>query len=219
MAINVNGVTLPDIPADVLEKYPYRAILTYDTSTPNVVSALMYKLVVSSTELGRVTKELEPSLQYDTALVVLSETSVYSTTEYESDWRFDGTEESFMGFVGEIDGATGEVFWTNYDIREITGVSESGFVYGDVWFPNSETPFYALEYRVPTDDLLAIADQVRRLTGNSGKLTTEQMVSELSGVEKGIVLAENERIYQVGNAVSSMLCLNFKSNAVGVLTE
>ena len=160
-----------------------------------------------------------------------------------------------MLILSEYNGLLDTVLYSNHDIYEITGFTDDNFTLGGVWFPNSEAPSYALEYRVPTDDLLAIADQVRRLTGNSGKLTTEQMGAELSGCDftlqeknvtptdtaqevtpdsgywglskvtvqpsSGIVLAENERIYQVSSCESTENAydLIYESSVTGTLTS
>ena len=42
---------------------------------------------------------------------------------------------------------------------------------------------YSSHYLVETNDIIGIANQVRRLSGSTGKLTTEQMVEQLTGCD------------------------------------
>lgn len=248
MAIEVNGVTLPDIPADALASYPYAVVLSVIAE-----DIVIYGIYGASSQMMYAPPDVM-GLTYGWLLSESGGSISYTFDESTSSWILDGEEpETVAGMpVGEISGQVADILWTNHDILEVVSFNEDDTaVTGDVWFPNSEVT-YASEYRVSSDDLIALATQARRLSGVGGKLTVDQMVEQLTGCDftlqektvtpsdeaqevtpdsefyglskvtvqpsSGIVLAENERIYQVGNVASS-LTLDFDCVCNGEISE
>lgn len=77
-------------------------------------------------------------------------------------------------------------------------------------------------YSIKGETLTQLADEIRRAGGESGSLTTAQMIEFLKTVPdfgSDPTLPENGRIYYFGTAQSVCADFNFTSSAVGVLTE
>lgn len=77
-------------------------------------------------------------------------------------------------------------------------------------------------YSIKGETLTQLADEVRRAGGETGSLTTAQMIEFLKtvpdfGVEPS--LPENGRIYYFGTAQSVCSAFSYTSSAVGTLTE
>lgn len=199
MAINVNGVTLPDIPADVPENCQYITICQMLVkSSANGYEELLFGFFCCDKEYMFLPKSVTGK-EYDAIGISGKQVYVYSGMLTDNVWQIqknemcDLTSDDFLYVDYDVPAnvpavsQTNSVIYTNYDMytasaydADTNTITKSDTVY----FHNSEVT-YEPEYRVSSDDLIAIADQVRRLTGNSGKLTTEQMVSELSAVEVG----------------------------------
>lgn len=186
MAIEVNGVTLPDIPVEYVEKYPYYVVFVneLDGNVDYVLCRYTAPTVFATSDSG-----FDNGSSYDIIGMTAPGFCVYTLDLSANSWVFGAEmlEAKLSQSIGNTSEGMVSIVYTNHDIMYADSYNGGTLIYtagNTVYMYNSEIT-YATEYRVPTDDLLAIADQVRRLTGNSGKLTTEQMGSELSGVTVG----------------------------------
>lgn len=214
MSIEVNGVTLPDIPSEVLAEYPYAVIVYLDDSEAGNLS--MYFCFAGpypfycdqSTDGGT-------DYAYSVDFEGLSEGTFTGLALFDGDESWSVAYEELMAYPcgGEVDGDTGtfETLWSNHDIYVVD--MDTGEI-GEVYFANSAVD---PNYYAPKSWYDGMARQVMRLTGTSDKLSTDAMLAAVKAVEVGggLVLADNERIYQIGAAVSTLDIsgMSFESSA------
>lgn len=188
MSIEVNGVTLPDIPSEVLEQYPYAVI--YKETRP--AGTIYYALCVSKTAMLYMSKEVSG----DTSG---AEAVIYNTYAYRAFYDSDTSEwgdlavfnNGYVDYEGQMGVAVGtfqnyvyEWVYTNHDIYEATAINTSTgeITLGEVWMSSSLSD---PNYFAPKSWFDAIARQVMRLTGTSDKLNTDKMLELAKGVEVG----------------------------------
>lgn len=204
MSIEVNGVTLPDIPEDVLASYPY-AVISYIEPVSFFIGEAdytenagdpFYELTVSKApgylapgELA----EVEEGYDFEKCIFAAETTEVASftlsndTTTWEVSIEPVQTRElSAEGTVNVTgDGYTMEleysIVWSNYNIYTATADDSGNITPTDtVYFYSSTANYFA-----PKSWYDGMARQVRRLTGTTEKLTTTEMLEDLKGVEVG----------------------------------
>lgn len=235
--MTINGVTLPDIPAEVLAAFPYVAIVTLETSNSSAppgyfIYATKDQIVYAAAEtLGG---------EYDTINALAVGYDVYMCasdgTSYSDEWErkaeLSSESNMFTNPMGEFvlnENVTNyyELVWANHDILEVTGynVDTDELIFGGVYFPNSE----AEEEPRPTRCSIAvsmvdeIANEVQRLTGTTAQIKGPEIAAMLrtvtGGGGGGIFTSTANGInpdINKGNAVSSF-ALRFDSSAVGAL--
>lgn len=180
----VNGVTLPDIPADILAKYPNALILW----SPQEVGSDGYWLLLAKGEIGYVPGSLFGS----TSNYLMSTEPGFAKylvayPNNATEWVSQGEADDVIMQFEVLSGFT--PVWANLDIYEITSVDMNTGAYtkGDIWFPNSETPEteYAERYSVLGSILVGTARQIMRLTDSTKKVKPEEFEAKLESVEKG----------------------------------
>lgn len=178
-----NGVSLPDIPADVLAAYPYAVIFnaTQGSETRCALMAWTEPFVFLPTDASPIGMN-----------IIFSGTNISTTANivYElvdAEWQF--LEETDAGSggcpIGDLGSGVCSLLWSNHDILTITAFNtDTGEVTvgTEVYFPSSVVS-YESTYAVSSDFLIGVADQVRRLTESTGKLTTDAMLTALEEVK------------------------------------
>lgn len=194
--VNGNVLTFPDIPADVLATYPYAAICGLTDSSTGEVSSEMGYLIVSDAPAWFVSADLVGT---DTFLFAtgFDETAgeflygsggicMYAPAYGATDWvAVDGFDPMLQLESGMI------LVWANYIIYYL-GIDDNDMpVFTDeVYFATADPP--PEEYAVTRTWLVAIADEVRRLTSTTDTLTTEEMQSALENVDSEYTVHDTE---------------------------
>lgn len=230
--VTVNGevVSLPDIPSDVLESYPYAAIVYTDGGT----NTGLYQFVASKEPQYYASSAIASAFGYGSNPLIGNLTTGYITGQSTAATGFDpvewaevdeSTTACMFALSCTVSGLTLtlEVVGANHDIYEITGydTDAGNFTLGNIYFAANFSVSVSY-YAAPKSWYDGMAQQVMRLSETTSKLTTDAMLSALKGVEVGgTSLAENERIYQVGGGsmVYDMSGLSFTNSAVGEVTS
>ena len=234
----VNGVTLPDIPAEVLEQYPY-AVMFHRDGTDGWV------LAVAVSEYAYLLGDLiDTSMEGRRVVTSSGAGASFSCYQDSTAWNQTATHEAGKNLItiGSVNVETGvesttmAVVWANHDIYEVTSIdfSTGEFVTGDIYFSNSEAEEEPAEtkpprYSIATAILDAVARQIMRLTDSTKKVKPEEFEAKLASVSKGGggglsftstasgVIPEYSHAYAVSTLDFSALL--FESSAVGELTE
>lgn len=177
MAIEVNGVSLPDIPEGALDNNSYAIIVKDETAS--IESYLLYCLsspvmfIQAGTEL--IGTDYDQLAGFGNGYTLRAYVVGAST-----DWGSETT--SADGLALKTD--THTILWSNHNIVYLVGFNMETYepVFGDVYFEDNS---YAYEeaYEVATSQIKAIATQARRLCSTSEKATIDRIVAMLEGVE------------------------------------
>ena len=187
----VNGVALPDIPADVLEQYPY-AVMFHRDETDGWV------LAVAVSEYAYLLGDLIDTSMEGLRVVTSSGAGAsFSCYQDSTAWNQTATHEAGKNLItiGSVNVETGvesttmAVVWANHDIYEVTSIdfSTGEFVTGDIYFSNSEAEEEPEEtkpprYSIATAILDAVARQIMRLTDSTEKVKPEEFEPKLEGI-------------------------------------
>lgn len=177
MSINVNGVTLPDIP--VVEGYPYATVITVEESGETVkavflaaVSEILYiPPELNGTEFGLITHMTPGDI-------------VYEWTPATNEWQLyaESTDVQQNYPCGNVDGTDYSITWANHNIA-VVGLGTDGAPYAtdEIYFPSSVVaePEYG---KIRRQIVRGIADAIRRKTGGTDKIPPEQMESEIDSI-------------------------------------
>ena len=198
MSINVNGVTLPDIP--VVEGYPYAIIVVQDEGTQYEG----YLLVCMSSPFKQ-------TLDGGAIHVKVDEGTGKGYIYSDSEWMFYADMTATDADLTVSDSFS--LKWSNHDILNADT--------GEIYFPSSVVaePEYG---KIRRAIIRGASNAVRRKTGRTDKFPPEQLEYEIDSIvtaDNALVLKENERIYQVGNAESILSLDIFTSTAVGTLSN
>lgn len=219
MSIEVNGVTLPDIPSDVLEQYPY-AVITHQIYPTANLEAYMLAVFAEAVHFFSEGSTLNPlDGACNGASFGLGEDGT------GTEWTLDNTVENEavnMPIMSE-DYMTIEVVAANYDILT---VDADGNATDTVYFAANISTSHPSEYSIPHDDVVFLADQTRRLTGGTGKLGFAEIKSGLESVEVGSGLEFDSSAsgyipdIPEGEALSVLIADEFaETTATGNLTD
>ena len=174
----VNGVTLPDIPADVLAKYPNALILW----SPQEVGSDGYMLLLTKGEIAY----LPPSILGTSSPYLKSTNNGFARymvayPNNATEWILQAEMENYLMRFELLD--TFSPVWANLDIYECTSLNlnTGAFTKGDIWFPNSETP-KPPRYSIATTILDGTARQIMRLTDSTEKVKPEEFEPKLEGI-------------------------------------
>lgn len=173
----VDGNTLPPIPADILASFPYAGIIYVDAG-----SVRGYYLTAAKSEFYFLPAHLGAGSDI---VGTLGAAKVYQAAG--ESWVLDrdvAAGECYIT-VGETETQAVEICWANHDIYTVTSVDTSTgeFGTGRVYFPDSDPESGDSEvkaYRIQRSSLEAIADQVRRLYYSTTRMTPAQIESKLS---------------------------------------
>lgn len=196
MSIEVNGVSLPDIPEDVLASYPYAVIVCVMDTNGNVywcyVSAspfFCYPATDGGLDYAMALDLASASPNTITLLQTDGESWAEVATSIQYPCRGDNPEDT----------ESYETVWANHDVLTVTGLDETTgeFIIGDVFFPSSLSD---PNYYAPKSWYDGMARQVMRLTGTSDKLSTTAMLALLKTVEPA---TPSGSIYGVSWAMTS----------------
>lgn len=243
----VNGVTLPDIPEEVLASYPYVLIVKQTITAPGF-SMIGYSGIASTSPFAvlppNMSEYIEPPYEgYDPGAEYR-----FCFTEHSGvkiDWSEEDSSETWTineivkdygdfgvwaadctgPFFSEDATMTNETVWANHDICVATGIVEDCLAIAgtEVYFANSATPAEPspTRYSIAKAILDAVAKQIMRLTDSTAKVKPEEFEAKLESVEKGTALPDNARVYYVGSAESTLevSLLNFESITIGEVTE
>lgn len=177
----VNGVTLPDIPAEVLAEYPY-AVITHTV----IYDMDVYSLAVSSQPFDHGSAEL---LGQE---MLLSHGEGQNFMESDGVWDDLGTtsHSPFGVQLGEItaEGMTMEytLVWTNQtEFKEIVWIDSDTMEWGTE--PKEEKPTRVSIGRSLVD---GYAREVQRLTGTAEQMNAIQIREKLATVKAGIKIGD-----------------------------
>lgn len=168
MSIDVNGVTLPDIPADLLANYPYAVIFDILVEHEGELTTSAYYLYVSTSEFIYGNKGLM-SGEYENYELVgsMANGKTASYTGILSDWNVSSDEVpagSLMMPIGNSSGSSSviKLIWSNHDIYELTKLDlETGrYNFGGMYFRNPSDPLPE-RVSVPSSFVKDIADVFR----------------------------------------------------------
>lgn len=206
----VNGVTLPDVPADVLAEFPYVIIANAD------LPEIAYIAVVSSKEFVHCSGNL---VGFDPEKVITTFGSGDMLTIADG-----GTEWESMGFPF----SEGQFYWdeadvgldeigTAQDIYTIDSYDSSTGEYtkSDIWMAanissGGESPApKPSRYSIATAILDAVARQIMRLTDSTEKVKPEEFEAKLESVGKGMAVPDNAKLMYFGNAKSAFKASDF----------
>lgn len=232
----VNGVTLPDIPEEVLTQYQYVTLVgTIGTNSQGTTSA--YLLQASNSKFAVVPPGMQmldgESYTYNTlvwteksgACFICMPGMVDTWTEEASymgsaspvDWTMDLSD--INGTVQEFD-----LLATNHDICIATAYdieTQTPTVGTDVYctatagFPPGVEPS-PTRYSIAKAILDAVARQIMRLTDSTAKVKPEEFEAKLESVSKGTVLPDNALVYYRGMANTTLGASGlFSTNADG----
>lgn len=195
MSIEVNGVSLPDIPSEVLESYPYAVIRRIEDYNGNDFGYML--TVLDSPMLYATDGETEQITSFCNGYVeyfVWEDITMVEWAQYRE-------VSNMCMYTENLDTETNKEYlvWSNHDILEVTAVDETTgeFTTGDAWFPSSLSD---PNYYAPKSWFDGMARQVMRLTGTSDKLTTDEMLALLKTVEPAV---PSGSIYGVSWAMTS----------------
>ena len=189
MAIDISGVTLPNVPANVLVRYPSAVILKMTSGDTTV-----YALLAATNFFGHATKNIISSMEYEEMLGSLGAGRAYYAQADASVWDVGGGEVAageLMLPVGTVDNATVSLVWANHDVPEITSLNPStgDYTTDGVYFAQTADTSTgngnndASIYRIRRSRLAGIGDQVRRLTEVSPDLTPEEIEAMLAELD------------------------------------
>ncbi len=182
MAIEVNGVSLPDIPEDVLEQYPYVIIFSTDYTSGGEAYTL-FQMYASTIEW----KYLDMAQIGDTGQFISTEGAgvYYGYADTMGYWegfeQYEKYELLDLLALEELNSLRIALVWANHDIYEVTGIDEANMklITGSNVFFSDSTVVYEDEYCAPSTWFVDMAKQVRRFTGVGKKLTTDAMLQSL----------------------------------------
>lgn len=182
----VNGVTLPDIPAEVLEQYPY-IFITHGEST---LGTEAYTIIASATEFLYMSPDIFPDIEE--GLYCLSDSKMMGYDSDEAAWNEDGSVLPAMTNLLSLQNTgvgTMTIIYSNYDIYTVASINaDTGeFTKGEIYFPNSEAEEEPEEtkpprYSIATAILDAVARQIMRLTDSTTKVKPEEFEPKLEGI-------------------------------------
>lgn len=156
MSIEVNGVTLPDIPSDVLAQYPYAVIFAIPDTTEYVListTALLFYGEYSG-------------IRYIVSTGACDVFLLQVNTANETEWidNGSGSEEPYVAPINNY-----EIGWANYDVFYATLNDDGTITPTDtIYFPSSVS--HPSEYSIPHDDVVFLADKARAISGETGTL-------------------------------------------------
>ena len=203
----VNGVTLPDIPADVLAQYPYAVILHIvidmgeEAEQIGLKDSNYYALIYSAEKIGFMLEGIAESItgeEFNSDIIFqIDETKPYLFDEsVNNEWYQNESDipTSFnqIGVVGDSSMMiTSEVFWSNHDVYEITSIDTSTgeLITGEIYFPNSEAS-HPERVSIGRSLVDGYAREVQRLTGTTDQMNAVQIQQKLSEVKAGIKIGD-----------------------------
>lgn len=207
MAIEIDGVTLSDIPEGVLDTHPYWVIMDITVISSGDRTRL---LVASSSEIGLMTASVGNQLGatiFDDFIVSFDPTFRQFMYDATSDgWTeitsskataMDGVYAMFAHLNDLSDGKKYRTVWANHDIRLITSIdlSTGAMTFSeDIWFGDS-TIAQEEAYAVPGAWLKSMGDQIRRVAKAYNRHTYKEFLSLLDEhIDGG--LTEDEALIQ-----------------------
>ena len=229
MSIEVNGVTLPDIPSEVLESYPYAVITALRaTDAPDGTDAAYYLFsaekpgyFVSADMTGDTWHYITffDSFMDNTYAMGVeggfafkdSNGNATGQTEWDILDPAKFTMDTCFLTTDTYEGDSGlamDIVWANHDVIEATGVNEETgeLLTGEIYFARNDSD---PNYYAPKSWFDGMARQVMRITGTSDKLNTEEM---LAGLKDAIAVGPYDSIVRGGGGVSTL-------NISGLLTS
>lgn len=189
--MQVNGVTLPDIPDGMLAQYPYALITTRinteassDYGEPGTVRE--YRLFATKLEILFLPAEIARPLgaQGFEMLASFGAGVEYNYVPGDAGWTlFQEKSSPAYKLWGDdyIDNTDDFVAWANHDIFEAKSVNLNTGAYttGVIYFPDSENDD---RLSIARNMLIHFATQARRLSGSREALKPEQMLEKYKGV-------------------------------------
>ena len=172
----VNGVTLPDIPAEVLAEKP-NAVVTHTV----IYGTDIYSLAVSSQPFDHGSAELLGQEM----LLTHGEGQNYMLSNGVWDDLGTTSQSPFGVQLGEVtaEGMTMEytLVWTNQtEFKEIVWIDLDTMEWGTE--PKEEEPEYAERYSILGSILVGTARQIMRLTDSTEKVKPEEFEPKLEGI-------------------------------------
>lgn len=191
----VNGVTLPDIPAEILKQYPYAVIGTQTESD----GSTSYVFCASVSEFTFVSKELNTQYGAD---YLLSKGSTYAISycgKNGSEW-IDVTAEVTETFSACV--CPCPIVWSNHDIYTAVFSSGSGFVPGtELYYPACQNFNGVWLPKIPADVLASYPNAIITLAKNN-TLGTETYAFWASSTE--FIYLSQEVFPEAENTLSSL---------------
>lgn len=191
----VNGVTLPDLPAELLAEYPY-AVIGIQTESDGSTS---YVFGASVSEFTFVSKELNTQYGAD---YLLSKGSTYAISycgKNGSEW-IDVTAEVTETFSACV--CPCPIVWSNHDIYTAVFSSGSGFVPGtELYYPACQNFNGVWLPKIPADVLASYPNAIITLAKNN-TLGTETYAFWASSTE--FIYLSQEVFPEAENTLSSL---------------
>lgn len=194
--INDNGVTVPDVPVDLLKEYPFAVVIR--TSSGGTVAG--HQLYVSKSAFFHVNKGMMPS-PYSSYEIVgsLGAGKSGSRTVNESEWYVYSSESSpgsTMTPIGDIQAGstvtTSTLIWANHDVYEVTSLdmTTGDYTMGDRYYPvfnDVDDERVSIGYDLFND----IVEQIQRLSNNEEKMNALRAYWKLTTVAAVVTVTDD----------------------------
>ena len=243
MSIVIDGITLPDFPSEVAN-YPYYLVKEMGVYQDDGTKELFYSVLASQQpfEYGQydfggplltfLTVRTNDAMGWATYLDS-SNWAVVTIDEFSIAAMFFGvvingeTAQSYLSVPPEMgmSQCDGRILLANHDITVAANFNDEATGWestDEVYFFKNDTPAEPEYGKIKKQTLKGIANAIRRKTGKKDKIPTPQLASEIDSIvtaDNALVLKDNERIYQVGNAENSLYILQHEATAFGSLSS
>lgn len=214
MAIEFNGVTLPDLPAEILEHYPYVVgLASEDTLACLCCAGPMYCVTMEGAVIAFATGLPGAAISGfgNPGWAFLAYTGETWLPLISSETEPFLTNYSNSSLTVKL---LQTMFYANHDVLIATTDGGENVTFTDgVYFPNSEVSL-ADEYVVESEILVGIGDSVRNATGVGMRYSLKAMKAELDKLSKGAIANCNA----VANMNTDKGYLSYYSDGVTIPT-
>lgn len=214
MAIEFNGVTLPDLPAEILEHYPYVVgLASEDTLACLCCAGPMYCVTMEGAVIAFATGLPGAAISGfgNPGWAFLAYTGETWLPLISSETEPFLTNYSNSSLTVKL---LQTMFYANHDVLIATTDGGENVTFTDgVYFPNSEVSL-ADEYVVESEILVGLGDSVRNATGVGMRYSLKAMKAELDKLSKGAIANCNA----VANMNTDKGYLSYYSDGVTIPT-
>lgn len=188
MAITINDITLPDIPAEWLEVYPYALICKEVSSMPAYdYTSTRYRLILSALPFGYVSTAVDSELDYD---MVIGDRAVRYQYDSTNDVWASRQEALDLGAGVCTDYAassysvfTSEILWWNSNIYTMATDANGDYIYTDtVYLEGSGVVEPPEKMLVNRTFFIAMAANIRRLRKVEDKMNPSVIESNMDSI-------------------------------------
>ena len=195
MAIEIDGVVLPDFPTGLIDD-TYKNYIIIAAWISGEFAAFM---VYSSIGEAAYAKEEGMDLGFFvTNPCTQKEAKCFAWRVADQSWHEDTTDYGgYIGMEGEMGTYRYELIYANHDVKTVTYMNDAGdeWTVGDeIYFPNSETPSEPEYGKIKRQIMRDIANAIRGKTGKTDEIKPSQMAGEIDGISGGSSIPSAEGV-------------------------